>query len=154
MILGLWDELGSYDGNVPETDLITSFRNSQRAFSDITMWPADIVMQALCEADVETGGRGWGPFVDECKNFKRRGMFYFSAHWLATTYTTGNGATDPTSINATARLNVAAKSVGDESVTYRVGAIQSTANDWLSLTNYGVQYLRLRRRAAMGARAV
>ena len=63
-------------------------------------------------------------------------------------------ATDPDQISPTARLNVSSKSVGDESITYRVGAIQSTEDDYLSLTNYGVQYLRLRKRAGMGAIAV
>lgn len=136
-------------------EVVTAFREVQRAFGDVTTWPDDVVEDALCEADAETGGRGWGAFqLSDCRNFKRRGMFLFAAHWLATTYISPDGATDPTNISPTARLNVAAKSVGDESVTYRVGGIQSTENDWLSLTNYGVQFLRLRRRAAMGARAV
>lgn len=123
------------------------------AFSDIVAWPDDIVEQALCEADSETGGKGWGGFIDDCRNFKRRGMFFFAAHWLSTTYL-DQDASNAANISPSARLNIAAKSVGDESVTYRVGAIQSTEDDWLSLSNYGVQYLRLRKRAGMGARAV
>jgi len=132
--------------------IITSFRANQPAFTDATKWPDDVVETALCEADAETGGRGWGVFDDVCQNFKRRGMFYYAAHWLAVTYL--QGASDTSNISPTARLNVAAKSVADESITYRVGAIQDTENDWLSLTNYGVQFLRLRRRAGMGALAV
>jgi len=135
-------------------ELIASFRATQPAFTDLTKWPDAVVEDALCEADAETGGKRWGPFVDECRNIKRRGMFYFAAHWLTVTYITADGATDATNISPTARLNVAAKSVGDESITYRVGAIQDTENDWLSLTNYGVQYLRLRKRVGMGALAV
>ena len=135
-------------------ELITSFRIAQPAFTDTLKWPDAVVTDALCEADAETGGKGWGVFLDICSNFKRRGMFYFAAHWLVTTYITEAGATDPTVISPQARLNTAAKSVGDESVTFRVGAIQDTQDDWLSLSNYGVQYLRLRRRAGMGARAV
>ncbi len=134
-------------------EIITSFRTAQPAFGDVTKWPDSVVTEALCEADVETGGRGWGVFDDLCSNFKRRGMYYFAAHWLSTTYLSQD-ASDPSVISPTARLNVAAKSVGDESVQFRVGAIQSTEDDWLSLTNYGVQYLRLRRRAGMGALAV
>ncbi len=134
-------------------EIIASFRARKRAFTDTTKWPDDIVTDALCEADAETGGRGWGQFEDLCSNFKLRGMYLYAAHWLSTTYLT-NTAEDPTNISPTARLNTAAKSVGDESVTFRVGAIQSTEDDWLSLTDYGVQYLRLRRRAGMGARAV
>lgn len=135
-------------------ELVASFRLVMLAFGDTVKWPDAIVQESLCEADTETGSRRWGAYEDECHNFKRRGMYYFAAHWLSVTYPTGSGATDPANINATARLNVAAKSVGDESVTYRVGAIQATENDWLSLTNYGVQFLRLRRRAGMGAVAV
>lgn len=136
-------------------EIIDAFRASKPAFSDVTKWPDEVVTEAFCEAFPECGGRGWGVFdVTDCQNFKRRGVFLFAAHWLSIEYTTGAGATDPTSVNPTARLNVAAKSVRDESVTYRVGAIQTTADDYLSLSNYGVQYLRLRRRAGMGARAV
>lgn len=135
-------------------ELIAAFRASQLAFSDAAKWPDEVVQEAFCEAFPEVGGRGWGVLdITDCQNFKRRGMFYFAAHWLSVTYTDA-GAADPTNINSTARLNVAAKSVGDESVTYRVGAMQRTEDDWLSLTNYGVMYLRLRRRAGMGARAV
>lgn len=134
-------------------DVVTAFRESMAAFTDDLKWPADIVEQALCEADAETGGRGWGGFENTCRNFKRRGMFYYAAHWLATTYVDQTAA-DASNISPSARLNVAAKSVGDESVQYRVGALQDTADDWLSLTNYGVQYYRMRKRAAMGARVV
>ena len=133
--------------------LIASFRGAQPAFSDDTKWPDAVVEDALCEADVETGSSRWGTYQDDCRNFKRRGMYYYAAHWLAVTYLTQD-ASDPSNISPTARLNVAAKSVGDESITYRVGAIQKTEDDWLSLTNYGVQYLRLRGRAGKGAVAV
>lgn len=136
-----------------DATLIASFRSAMRAFSDDTVWPDDVVEQALCEADAETGSKRWGAFQDVCSNFKRRGMFYFAAHWLASTYINQN-ASDPSVISPSARLNIASKSVGDESVTYRVGAIQKTEDDWLSLTNYGVQYLRLRGRAGKGAVAV
>lgn len=133
--------------------VITSFRDQMKAFSDDTKWPNDVVEDALYEADTETGSRGWGAFKDDPRNFKRRGMFFYAAHWLAVTYLKQT-AENPDDISPTARLNVAAKSVGDESITYRVGALQDTADDWLSLTNYGVQYYRMRKRAAIGARVV
>lgn len=135
-----------------DATLVASFRESSqgRAFSDDTVWPDDVVKDALCEADAETGSGRWGIFQDVCSNFKRRGMFYFAAHWLASTYLTQD-ASDPTNISPSARLNIASKSVGDESVTYRVTGIEKTQNDWLSLTNYGVQYMRLRDRAGKGA---
>lgn len=136
-------------------ELIASFRDSSqgRAFSDDTKWPDDVVSDALCEADMETGSKRWGAFQDVCNNFKRRGMFLFAAHWLASTYLTQD-ASDPTAISPSARLNIASKSVGDESVNYRVTGIEKTQNDWLTLTNYGVQYMRLRDRAGKGAVAV
>lgn len=133
--------------------VITSFRDAMAAFTSNLDWPDDIVEQALFEADAETGGAGWGAFKNEPRNFKRRGMFYYAAHWLASTYVDQTAA-DASNISPSARLNVASKSVGDESVSYRVGAMQNTEDDWLSLTNYGVQYLRLRKRAGMGARVV
>lgn len=133
--------------------IITSFRQRHQAYTDVTRWPDDIVTDALIEADAETGSNRWGAFNDDGRNFKRRGMFLYAAHWMAVEYLQQTAA-DPTAVSPTARLNVASKSVGDESIGYRIGAIQETENDWLSLTNYGVQYLRLRGRAGKGAVAV
>jgi hypothetical protein len=134
-------------------DVVAAFRESMAAFTSDLDWPSDIVEQALFEADAETGGAGWGAFKNEPRNFKRRGMFYYAAHWLASTYVDQTAA-DASNISPSARLNVSSKSVGDESLTYRVTAMEETSTDWLTLTNYGVQYLRLRKRAAMGARVV
>ena len=134
-------------------DVVAAFRESMAAFTDDSIWPNNIVEQALYEADTETGSADWGGFKNEPRNFKRRGMFYYAAHWLASTYVDQTAA-DASNISPSARLNVASKSVGDESVSYRVGAMQNTEDDWLSLTNYGVQYLRLRKRAGIGARVV
>ena len=134
---------------------IDKFREVMPAFADPVKWPDDVVEMALCEAAAETGGRGWGALdVDDCKNFKRRGMFFYAAHWLSITYNSGAGATVPGNVDAAARLNLASKSVGDESISFRITSIQNSNDDFLSLTLYGVQYLRLRRRAAMGARMV
>jgi hypothetical protein len=135
-------------------ELILAFRASQLAFSDNGKWPDEIVQESFCEAFPEVGGRGWGTLdITDCQNFKRRGLFFYAAHILSVTYG-DKGVIDPTAISSGARLNVASKSVGDESTNYRIAAMQDTGDDWLSLTNYGVQYLRLRRRASMGARAV
>lgn len=133
--------------------LIQSFRTAQPAFSDSVKWPDSVIDQALCEADAETGGKRWGAFEDICSNFKRRGMFFYAAHWLASTYL-NQDASDPSNISPIARLNVSGKSVGDESIQYRITQIESTGTDWLSTTNYGVQFIRLRKRAGMGALAV
>ena len=136
-------------------EMIGKFREVMPAFADLVKWPEDVVSMALCEALCEAGGHGWGALdINNCKNFKRRGVFFYAAHWLSITYNSLAGATVPGNIDAAARLNLAGKSVGDESISYRITGIQSAEDDFLSLTLYGVQYLRLRRRSAMGARAV
>jgi hypothetical protein len=132
-------------------EIIASFREAMKAFGDAAKWPDDVVEMALCEANAETGGSGWGVYQDLCSNFKRRGMYYYAAHWLSSTYLAQN-ASDPSNISPIARLNTSGKSVGDESIQYRITEIQNTGDDWLSTTIYGTQYLRLRRRAGMGAR--
>jgi len=136
-------------------EMIDKFREVMPAFSDVIKWPDDVVSMALCEAMAECGGRGWGTLdLTNCGNFKRRGVFFYAAHWLSITYNSLAGATVPGNIDAAARLNLSSKSVGDESISYRITAIQSAEDDFLSLTLYGVQYLRLRRRSAMGCLAV
>jgi hypothetical protein len=136
-------------------EILDAFRLWEPPFSDVTKWPDNVLTRAFSEAFPECGGSGWGAFdVTDWQNFKLRGVFNFAAHWMSVKYNTGQGATDPSVSNASARLNVAAKSVRDESVTYRVGGIQSTQNDWLSLTNYGVQFLRQRDKVGMGAIAL
>lgn len=134
------------------SEIIESFRGFLKAFTDPTKWPEDIIFEALEEADAETGGRGWGAFENTARNFKRRGLFYFAAHWMASMY--GKNALDPANIDQSSRLNTAGKSVGDESINYRITAMEATGNDWISTTIYGQQFWRLKRRAAMGAIAV
>lgn len=132
-------------------EMVAAFRDQFKDFADLTKWPDDVVKLALCEADTETGGRGWGAYQDVCQNFKRRGMFYFAAAWLSSNY--GEGGVE-NGIASEARLNVASKSIGDESIAYRVPAMMEVNNDWLTYTVYGQQFYRLRKRAGMGARAV
>jgi hypothetical protein len=134
-------------------DVIQSFRTWDLGgsyFSDTTKYPDSLVQYALCEGDAETGGRGWGAYQDDCHNFKRKGMFYYAAAWLYSNYQ--NGITG--ALNGEARLNVASKSVGDESLSYRVPSIMEVGNDWLTWSVFGQQFFRLRKRAGMGARAV
>lgn len=133
-------------------EIIEAFRDYYVEFSDVTKWPQKVLFRALNEADAETGSSRWGAFsIDDPQNFKQRGMFYYAAHWAASFY--GKKADDPTKVDSAARLNTAAKSVGDESIAFRVTAMETTGNDWLSTTTYGVQFWRLKRRM-MGAMAV
>ena len=136
-------------------DVITAFRAAYPAFSSQSEWPDSVLSTALCEGDAESGGCGWGAYADECHNFKQRGMFVYAAHWLASTYP--RGASDNTRQSGTSKNQVSSKTVGDESVSYSVtapSAISDSGNSWLASTSFGQQFMRLRKRAGMGARAV
>lgn len=138
--------------NINES-IITDFREwpiGKSAFSDLSQFPDDLIHEALCLADSETGGSGWGAYQAVCGNFKRNGMYYYAAAWLATFFPQGVDG----DMAGEARLNTAGKSVGDESISYRVAAMMDAGNDFLTFTVFGQQFYRLRRRAAMGARAV
>ncbi len=132
--------------------VIASFRMSPlgAAFTDVIKYPDSLVQWALCEADTETGGRGWGAYENECHNMKQRGMWLYAAGWLATFYPDGIAG----GVSGDARLNVSSKSVGDESITYRVAQMVDAGTDFLTFTAYGQAFFRLRKRAGMGARAV
>lgn len=136
-------------------EVIQSFRDKYPQFSDDIKWPDDVVTIALCEGDAETGGCRWGAYQDVCSNFKQRGMFAYAAHYLTVTYR--GDASDDNKVSPGAKQNVASKSVGDESISYNVNkglADLAAGDEWLATTQYGQQYLRLRRRAGMGAIAV
>jgi hypothetical protein len=136
-----------------DANVIAAFRIwplGGQSFADTTKYPDSLIHYALCEADNETGGAGWGAYQEDCHNFKQRGLFYYAAAWLTTFFPDGiDGAAA-----GEARLNVASKSVGDESIAYRVAAIMDAGNDFLTYTVYGQAFYRLRKRAGMGARAV
>lgn len=131
--------------------VIASFREAVSVFSDTTKWSNDTILNALEESDAETGGAGWGSFVDEGSNFKRRGMFQYAAHWLAVTYPKGESV-----LSASPKYAVQSKTVGDESTSYNTGNLSqmSVGDSWLASTSFGQQFLRLRKRAGRGARAV
>lgn len=134
-------------------EIVAAFRADPllAAFVDETKWPDAMIIEALSEADTETGSSRWGAFELAPTNFKWRGMKYFAAHWLSTNFGTLGAGSPP---GSDARLNVSQKSVGDESIGYRVAAMMDAGNDWLTYTNYGQQFYRLKKRAGMGAKAV
>lgn len=136
-----------------DIDVITDFRIwplGMQAFADTTKFPDSLIQYALCEADSETGSSRWGIYQAECHNLKQRGLFYYAAHWLSVYYPNGVDS----DVNQEARLNVASKTVGDESIAYRVPAMLEVSNDWLTWSVYGQQYYRLRKRVGMGALVV
>ena len=130
-------------------EIIDLFRLRFTAFADDTKWSDDTVEYALCEGDAETGGKGWGAYDTPCQNFKQRGMFLYAAHWLAVTYPKGES-----SMSGGSKYGTSSKSVGDESNSYNVAAVTNQGDQWLASTSFGQQWLRLRKRAGMGARAV
>lgn len=134
-------------------EIITLFRTNYPEYSDDTAWPDAIVTQALCEGDAETGGCGWGAYDTPCQNFKQRGMFLYAAHWLFKRYP--NGAETASAVNPNSSFAANSKSVGDESVSLDSGSNDISFGDaWLKSSAYGQQFLMLRKRAGMGAKAV
>lgn len=130
---------------------VSEFREAKPAFTDDTKWPNDLVQMSLDEADAETGGRGWGAFESVTSNFKRRGVITYASHWLASIYPFGH---EKPKTGAASQLT--SKSVGDESAAFsQVDMSKLSAGDaWFLSTVYGQSFLRLRKRAGMGAMAV
>lgn len=133
--------------------IVADFRGtpSMIAFSDTTKWPDGFIIEALCQADAETGSIRWGPFDTNCRNLKKQGMYLFAAAWLMNNFLDSGPLV---AASGEARLNVQSKSIGDESIEYRVPSMLSAIDDWLSFSHYGTQFMRLRKRVGMGAVAV
>ncbi len=131
------------------TDIVTALRDCYPEFADTDERPDADVVRSLEEADDETGAR-WGAYKP--RSIKLRGMFAFAAHRLAMrklalTVANGGGM-------ATTPYAVSSKSVNDESVSYAVPTptmIEQINNGDLMLTLYGLEFLRLRKRAGAGA---
>lgn len=133
-------------------DVILEFRAYFNGrYGNDTLWPDSLMRDILCAADFETGGSGWGPFyTGTCYSLKKHGMFLYAAAYLSTFY--GDDPNNP--IPPEARLNVAQKSVGDESIGYRVASMLDAGNDFLTYTAFGQEFYRLRKRAYMAARSL
>ncbi|MGL6147830.1 MAG: DUF4054 domain-containing protein, partial [Plesiomonas sp.] len=134
------------------TDVIGAFRYDMPAFEDGSKWPDRVVRRALMIGDYYTGGSVWGSYSFLGFSVKTAGMHNFAAHILFTTYP--NGAEDIAAVDGGTKLNVAAKSIGDMSVTYRVGEMQPTEDDRKSTSDYGVTFLELRRNLMVCGRVV
>jgi len=134
-------------------DVIEAFRAFYPEFADADKWPDTTLTRYLREADEETGRR-WGPYGDF--SLKQRGMFAYVAHRAVLTKAAAR-ATEAGGI-ASAPAQVTSKSVGDESASFAVSAPANSAEanqlGDLRSTIYGVEFLRLRLRAGMGAVAV
>lgn len=133
--------------------IVADFRLYFPEFTDVPTWSDPLVTRALQEGDVESGGCGWGGYViTDYQNFKLRGFYTYAAHWLISRYPSGTSG----NISQGAKLSVASKSVGDESISFENGKTKelSAGDIGLSTTVYGQDFLKLRKRAGMGARAV
>lgn len=126
--------------------IVTDFRTYYPEFSDAAMWTDDGVITALAEGDAETGRR-WGVYPDgRVVSIKKRGMFAFAAHRLVMRQRSAGG-------DVGAAYAISGKSVGDESTSFSVPSVTMddlTINGDLPLTTYGVEFMRLRRRAGTG----
>lgn len=131
-------------------EIIASFRDSQPGFLDAGIWPNIVVRLALEAGDSETGGRRWGQYEPRSK--KQRGMFLFAAHWLVTSYP--KGAQDESMMSPSAQHPVNSKSIGDQSTSWAVPTANSHGESWLSSTQFGQQFQRIKKRVGIGAIAV
>jgi len=130
-------------------DIVQAFRGYYAEFAVADAWPDADVTRALEEADDETGRR-WG--IYKHRSIKLRGLFAYAAHRLAmgslrrSVVENGGLASTPYAVSG--------KSVADESVSYAVPSptvAEQIANGDLALTVYGLEFLRLRKRAGAGA---
>jgi hypothetical protein len=137
---------------IREADAVEqSFRRRYPEFADYDRWPYELVSQALCDARGEIGCR-WGKYA-EC-SLHQRGLFAYTAHWLVMREAARKTALAGAIPSTPGR--VSSKTVGGESVSYQMGqyASYSAGDDALATTIYGAEFLRLRKRAGMGAVAI
>lgn len=130
--------------------IIQDFRDYYPEFSDDYTWTDNFLTRFLCEGDAETGSSRWGKYAGSC-SFKKRGMFAYSAHKALIASRVADvvskGGVPPSA------AQVQSKSVADESISYAVqapNAERASAESELRSTHYGMEFLRLRKRASMG----
>ena len=126
--------------------IVSAFRVDFDGFADVAAWPDNKVTRALEIADKETGSGRWGEYSD--LSIKQRGMFYYTAHHLATSKI--NGSVTASGGTPSAVSQVQSKSVGDESITYAVNTQKAGLDGGLDSTAYGQEFIRLRRRVGRG----
>ena len=126
--------------------IVADFRVYYSAFSTLSLWPDDAVIRALEEADAETGPR-WGKYRTAPASIKARGMYAYTAHRLLM-WKRAEEEEDAGALYA-----VSSKSVGDESTSFAVPTVSAddlVRDGDLPMTQHGVEFLRLRRRASAG----
>lgn len=131
--------------------IIADFRAFYPEFVNPVTWTDIQITKALYIARGEFGGCAhWGDYKPY--SFFQRAWFALAAHYL----TWNKATTDASGADGSASTPyaVSSKSVRDESVSYAIPAANAGLTVWeasLALTPYGLEYLHLRSRAAMGA---
>lgn len=143
-------------GLYPDIDsaMISEFRAFYPEFTDATKFSDPLVLRALGVSFDEGGGIHWGQWVDPNLPYSlwKRAIYALTAFyiqlWLGGQQANGAAVTP---------MLVANKSIRDESTGNAVPQAVTGAsyNDYLfTVSPYGMEWLRLRRRAGMGAMAV
>ena len=136
--------------NNNEELIIKDFRVLYDEFADEEYFPYHIMARALYFAAPVINEKYYGKF-DINNNYKgsKRALYTLLAHVVYVAYgghESDYDRYDPTNIKQAAQMNPASKSVGDESIAYRIQRIQRATDDWLSLSYYGTVFLYLRER--------
>lgn len=97
----------------------------------------------LEDAQLEVGAQAWGTLHE-------KGVMLLAAHLLQLEL----DRQDDDESGSITMNRVTSKKVGDVSVSFARATADSSDEDWYLLTDYGAEYLRLKRRAGMGAVAV
>lgn len=131
-------------------EVIAAFRDFYDEFADVAEWTDKQLLRALSLAKGELEASRWGIYAPY--SFLQRGWFALAAHYLTwmklqEEATTADGS-------ASTPFAEASKSVRDTSTSYAIPAAYNNLSVWdaaLALTPYGLEYLKLRDRAGMGA---
>ncbi len=96
----------------------------------------------LNDAQLEVGESAWGDLYE-------KGVMLLAAHFLSLDQINQD---EDESGGITG--NVTSRSVGDVSVSFAKSSSDSSSDDWYLQTNYGSEYLRLKKRVGMGIVAI
>lgn len=132
---------------------VAEFRAYYPEFSDPAKWPDNAILRELHVSIGDIGGcgcSGWGTYRPY--SILQMGWFALTAHNLTMAAARENAVL--TTGSASTPYAVASKSVRDESVSNAIPGSNANLAAWdalLALTPYGIDFLKYRNRAGMGA---
>lgn len=132
---------------------VAEFRAYYPEFSDEVKWTDAEILRALNVSIGDIGGcgcSGWGTYLPY--SILQMGWFALTAHNL--TMDAARAAAVGMTGSASTPYAVASKSVRDESVSNAIPGSNASLSAWdalLALTPYGIDFLKYRNRAGMGA---